>query len=306
LGKNRKDCYNEYDQALTRSLLDQLLSDSRLYTSSGDYMELLKFVGRLRIFAPFNAMLLHVQKPGLSYAASATDWWERFGRKIKKGARPLIILWPFGPVALVYDILDTEGRRLPRDVSSFFAYGNIDEAKIDSIIQRLRNKGIECSMVDAGDRKAGSICVGKRVADKKGVTIYGMQINRNHSPSVQFATLAHELAHLFLGHLGADHQLGVPQRVSVDEAQQELEAESVSYLVCERNEIRSKSEPYLASYIKQNQTIDNVDLYQVMRAAGQVGTLLGQTTGRNTFTRFGDPPNATAIWPKFKHILLGW
>jgi hypothetical protein len=57
-----------------------LLSDSRLYTKSKDYKDLLDFVIRLRNFAPFNAMLLQVQKPGLSYAASAYDWRERFGR----------------------------------------------------------------------------------------------------------------------------------------------------------------------------------------------------------------------------------
>src|SRR5882724_7955677 len=83
-----------------RSLLDQLLTDSRLYKQSKDYKDLLDFVVRLRNFAPFNAMLLQVQKPGLSYAASARDWRERFGRRPKEGACPLVILWPFGPVSL--------------------------------------------------------------------------------------------------------------------------------------------------------------------------------------------------------------
>ena len=69
---------------------------------------------RLRNFAPFNAMLLQVQKPGLTYAASAADWRTTFKRKPKEGARPLLILWPFGPVALVYDVIDTEGKELPR------------------------------------------------------------------------------------------------------------------------------------------------------------------------------------------------
>lgn len=63
--------------------------------------ELLDFVVRLRNFAPFNAMLLHVQKPGLSYAASEHDWRNRFGRWPKDGARPLLILLPFSPVGLV-------------------------------------------------------------------------------------------------------------------------------------------------------------------------------------------------------------
>ena len=111
---------NLFETEAARSLLDQLLEDSRLYTQSKDYQELLDFVIRLRNFAPFNAMLLQVQKPGLSYAASARDWRERFGRSPKEGARPLLILWPFGPVALVYDVQDTEGRPLPEDVCVIF------------------------------------------------------------------------------------------------------------------------------------------------------------------------------------------
>ena len=103
----------------TRALLDQLLEDSRLYKRSKDYKELLEFVVKLRNFAPFNAMLLQVQKPGLSYAASEKDWLERFGCRLKVGARPLLILWPFSPVALVYDVMDVEGGSLPRDVATF-------------------------------------------------------------------------------------------------------------------------------------------------------------------------------------------
>ena len=78
---------NIFQIEAARSLLDQLLTDSKLYTQSKDYKELLDFVVRLRNFAPFNAMLLQVQKPGLSYAASARDWRERFGRFPKEGAR---------------------------------------------------------------------------------------------------------------------------------------------------------------------------------------------------------------------------
>ncbi len=114
----------DVDSGATRSLLDRLLTDSRLYTQSKDYKELLDFVVRLRNFAPFNAMLLQMQKPGLRFAASPDDWRERFGRKPKEHARPLLILWPFGPVALVYDLMDTEGQDLPRDVWSFYAQGH--------------------------------------------------------------------------------------------------------------------------------------------------------------------------------------
>jgi antirestriction protein ArdC len=59
--------------------------------------------------------------------------------------------------------------------------------------------------------------------------------------------------------------------------QVELEAESVAFLVCARNGVQSKSETYLASYVEKNATIDDVDVYQVMRAAGQVEALLELT-----------------------------
>lgn len=258
-----------------RSLLDQLLTDSRLYTQSKDYKELLDFVVRLRNFAPFNAMLLQVQKPGLSYAASARDWRERFGRIPKPGVRPLLILWPFGPVALVYDVLDTEGAALPKDVASFFAHGPIDENQIKAFIPLIYKKRIEWCWVDAGDRSAGSIHVIRRTEKEKETRWYRIHINRNHLSAVQFASLAHELGHLFLGHLGPDSGINVPQRPRMDHAQVELEAESVAFLVCARNGVTSESETYLKDYVKENTTVEQIDLYQIMRAAGQVETLLG-------------------------------
>jgi len=268
-----------------RSLLDQLLTDSRLYTQSKDYKELLDFVVRLRNFAPFNAMLLQIQKPGLSYAASAEDWLLRFGRRPKEGARPLLILWPFGPVALVYDYLDTEGKDLPADVASFFARGAITAEQMASFEPLMFKKNIELYWVDTGDRSAGLIRVLRRATNEKEATRYRMHINRNHEPAVQFTTLAHELAHLFLGHLGPDKKLDIPDLPRGEHARRELEAESVAYLVCARNGVQSKSETYLKNYVTQNTTIDHLDLYQIMRAAGQIETLLGLTA----HTKFAKP-----------------
>lgn len=266
-----------FETEVTRSLLDQLLSDSRLYKQSKDYKELLSFVVRLRNFAPFNAMLLQVQKPGLSYAASARDWRDRFGRFPKEGARPLLILWPFGPVALVYDVMDTEGKPLPQDVASFFAHGTIDQKRITSLLPLVEKKGIEWCWIDAGDGKAGSIRVTERPVTNQKSKEYRMFINRNHSPSVQFASLAHELGHLFLGHLGPDRGLKIPQRPHIEHTQAELEAESVAYLVCARNGVTSKSETYLTNYVEQNTTVDDIDIYQIMRAAGQIENMLNLT-----------------------------
>jgi len=264
-----------FEEEATRSLLDQLLIDSRLYTQSKDYKELLDFVVRLRNFAPFNAMLLQVQKPGLSYAASALDWQERFGLTIKESARPLLILWPFGPVALVYDVLDTEGEPLPEDVAAFFAHGSIDAAQISALLPQLRKKNIDLRWVDAGDQNAGSIRIIQPAANEKEVTLYRLCLNQNHTPAVQFATIAHELGHLFLGHLGVDKVLKIQDRRGLNHSQKELEAESVAFLLCERNGVTSKSKTYLANYVSENTTVEEIGLYPVMCAAGQVETLLG-------------------------------
>lgn len=259
----------------TRALLDTLLADSRLYHTTAAYKELLDFVIRLRNFAPFNAMLLQVQKLGLTYAASAADWWTKFERKPKAGARPLLILWPFGPVALVYDVIDTEGRELPRDVSAFPAEGSVGEIEIAGIRERTSRKDIFWDDLDAGDSKAGSIRRVRRATKENERDTYRMLVNKNHAPPVRFATLAHELAHLFLGHLGLDKALHVPDRGSVTYEQAELEAESVAFIVCKRHGVTSKSETYLARFVNENTTIGDLDIYQVMRAAGQIETLLG-------------------------------
>lgn len=102
------DAMETPQQEMAQSLLGELLEKSRTYHDSKAFKELLDFAVGMRNVAPFNAFLLHLQRPGLRFAASAYDWQERQGRSIKEGAWPLIILWPFGPVALVYDMADTE------------------------------------------------------------------------------------------------------------------------------------------------------------------------------------------------------
>jgi hypothetical protein len=258
-----------------RSLLADLLESSKLYHTTEDYQALLAFVSKLRNFAPFNAMLLHIQKPGLAYAASAYDWATRFGRSIKEDARPLLILWPFGPVALVYDLQDTDGPPLPEDVAeTFHATGPMTEGLINKYMARLASKGIYAKHMDSGDAHAGFIKL-KPSDDQKLKPDYQLRINRNHSLATQFVTLAHELAHLYLGHLGADAYLKVTDRSRLKHSATELEAESVAYLVSHRRGISAKSQSYLAGYVSAGTSLADLDLYHLTKAAGQIEDVLG-------------------------------
>jgi hypothetical protein len=258
-----------------RRLLDKLLKDSKLFTSSKDFKALVDFVAKLKDFAPFNAMLLQVQKKGLTYAASQHDWKKRFGRTVKEGARPLLIMWPFGPVALVYDVMDTEGPELPKYVESFHARGPVTRGEIEAYGSSLWSMRIEYGEVDEGDGSAGRIKLLERAGSKKEYSRYKLFVNRNHRPATQFATLVHELGHLYLGHLGKDPKLGISERSGLMHAQRELEAETVSYLVCKRYGIESAAESYLNDYVNDHTTVEDIELYQVMRAVGQVEKLLG-------------------------------
>jgi hypothetical protein len=258
-----------------RSLLDQLLEDSRLYKSSADYLELLEFIARMRNMAPFNALLLQIQKPGMRFAASKHDWRERFGAEVKEDARPLLILWPFGPVALVYDVVDLVSGNIPVDAHAFVAKGPITETRISTFIGKMVAKGISIQNPDAGDGRAGSIGVVEPPKDRETRGRYRMKINANHSAPVRFVTIAHELAHLFLGHLGDDQKWGIKDRRHCTLPQRELEAESVAFLVAKRNGVESRSESYLANYVRDHQAMADLDCYQITRAAGQIETLLG-------------------------------
>lgn len=259
-----------------RGLLDQLLTESRLYKSGKDYRDLLDFVSKFPQFAPFNAMLLQIQKPGLSFATSAYDWRRLFNRTIKLDARPLLIMWPFSPVALVYDVLDTEGEELPQDVMAFYARGTIDAGKLALFKTSLPTKNIQWDDIDAGDNKAGSIRVTEYAdpKDKNSRNMYRIGINRNHQPVVQFATMAHELAHLFLGHLGADKHLNIADRSRFGHDQKEIEAESAAYLVCKRNGVNPASGKYLSDFVGESTSSEDFDMYSIMRAAGHIESFL--------------------------------
>ncbi|MEC4747229.1 ImmA/IrrE family metallo-endopeptidase [Methylomicrobium sp. Wu6] len=285
--------YNNVDDSQARSLISELLHESRLYRSGQDYQEMLDFVVRLRNFAPFNAFLLHTQKPGLRFAAFASDWRRRFERTVKEGARPLVIMWPFSPVAWVYDVEDTDGPDLPRDIAEAFrATGPIDQYSIKWFIQSLAKHGIETLQGEYGDGLAGFICkpdsvtteIVKRVektkepkADKE-KSHYRIRLNQAHSPSLRFATLTHELAHLFLGHLGYDGYLKITDRRNIAHELREIEAESVCYIVCRRNGVEPDSWRYLANFRQCEELLARLDYYPLLKAAGRIETVLELAT----------------------------
>ena len=250
--------------------LARMLDDAAAYQCGAHYRDLLRFVARMRRFSPYNALLLHRQKPGLGFAATARDWLKRWRRTVKPDARPLVVLKPFGPVAFVYDVLDTEALpdapELPRDAFAFPATGEVGAPLLAAVMAAVERGGIQIVEVDAGDGRGGSIAA---AAGR-----YTLRVNRNHPRATRFATIAHELAHLYLGHLGADAKRRIPDRRGVPEARAEVEAESVAWLVAARHGVALACDAYLSGFLAAGEPI-TLDVERVMRAAGAVERVMG-------------------------------
>lgn len=108
---------------------------------------------------------------------------------------------------------------------------------------------------------------------------YELLLTKETSRETNYATLVHELAHLYCGHLGTLNRAWWPDRTGLSKQEVEFEAESTSFLVCERLGIETRSDKYLADYLcgKNNQEVPSISLERVMKAAGlieQMGNVL--------------------------------
>ena len=221
-------------------------------------------------------MLTHIQMPGARFVAPPHRWLRDYGRRIKPGARPLIILQPMGPVMFVFDVSDTvpteDAPELPPEVEKPF---EVMEGKVgrglELVIDNAKRDGIRLTEPNAGSQFAGSIsplAMGVRCSQKFLVKTgrnrnpvfinvpvkYDLIINSKLSYEAQYATIVHELAHLYCGHLGTPNEKWWPSRRGLSRGIMEFEAESVTYMTCLRSGIANPSEKYLADYVEDKET----------------------------------------------------
>lgn len=268
--------------------LDELVSLIRRYRSGKAYRELLHFIARFRFYAPFNAMLVHLQMPGATFVAPAQRWLREYRRRLAAEARPLVILQPMGPVMFVFDVSDTEPEAdappLPPEVQQpFEVRGGRIGGELAQTIENAARDGVAVKECDAGSQSAGSISIAKpgqqlRVLVRRRPTPeytsvplrYELLLNRDHSAEAMYASLVHELAHLYCGHLGTPNERWWPNRRQLTHTVEEMEAESVSWLVCRRLRIDSPSETYLAGNLETDGDLPPISIECVMKVAGLI------------------------------------
>jgi hypothetical protein len=243
--------------------LDELFARSASYRIGKNFMDLLQFINRLPRLSPFNAFLIHMQHPGAQYVATATQWEKEFSRKPKRDARPLVILIPFGPVSFVYDVSETDGDAFPREaLRPFETRGQLSKRVYTFTLENCKRDSIPIYESDFGPGKAGYA--------QRQHHDFSISINKNYPLEDKYSTLAHELGHIFSGHVGTTPDTWWPDRRKASQEIKEIEAESISFLVCNRMGLKTTSEEYLATYVKDHVEFPPFSLETVLTVSGYI------------------------------------
>ena len=278
LGKDRPD------RRVAQRSLDELFSLTSQYRSGKKYGELLRFITRFKRYSPFNSMLIHIQMPGAVDVATPSRWLDDYGRRCRPNARPILLLQPKGPVLFVFDISDTERveatekEDVPKKVESPFDVrsGYIQPKTLDQLIDNAKRDGVRVLHAHHGATRAGSIRMTSagdahvRFGDEQVLLRYDLVLSDHLNREAEYATLVHELAHLYCGHQGTPNSRWWPCRRMIKRAAREFEAESVAYLVCRRRGIDAASEEYLSGYMKSDDDIPHISFDRVVTVAGLI------------------------------------
>jgi len=264
------------------STVDALLRESTAYRNSASFQEMVSFMANFRDYAPFNNMLVKLQNPSCSFFATQKDWQKRFGRRLKEDARPMLILAPMHPVMLVYDLDSTEGPALPQELQQFAKFeGEWDPERLSRTVTNASTRDlIRIDTVELSSTNAGFATIS---AGQGGMKMRIGLHDELDEPS-RYGVLLHELAHIYLGHLGGDKDGWWPSRGNLARRAMEVEAEAVAYILSRRAGLKGASPHYVSRYLDGDATLQAISLDLIAKVAGRLedmGTrILGKRRSR--------------------------
>jgi len=221
---------------------------------SDRYADYLKTMSRFHQYSTRNTLLIHMQKPGATLVAGYTSWPRKFGRHVKKGEKGIAILAPrpftvreekekIDPVTHK-PVLDDNGmpvveykeRQFARfKVVSVFDVSQTDGKPIPSLAKDLAgNVEQYAAFMDAlKETSPLPIIFEPMPEDTDGTCYFGnrIAIREGMSEIQTVSAVIHEMAHAKL-HDQALLEAGEDTKPK-DKRTEEVEAESISYAVCQ-------------------------------------------------------------------------
>lgn len=297
--KKQLDLFDEEKRDKDISSIDRLFRDVKRYRKCSEFKKKLDFYASFPYLGVYNAALVEQQRPGARFVLTSKKWVEKFNRKIKPNARPVIILMPFYPVEFLFDITDTKQIDNKRKVDENVIIEQIiHQFKASSAhdtgfyMKNLRDnlpklgiffnqKYIVGSEIEAEIRSDQSETMPIKIGYGHMIThhnYFTVSVDSMASEAEQLAAVFHELAHLFCQHIKCSWWEGR----SFTSETKEFEAETVAYLVCKRLGIQSHSVEYLANYLDENEQIPPILLDFVFQA---VDLIERATTGNIEITK---------------------
>lgn len=261
------------------------------FGAADSYEDLLDQVAAIPGRALFNALLAILQLPHATMLCSERKWNDRWGRRIAPEQRPLVLMYPFGPVEFVFDVSQTEptdrARALPVEAAPF-AMDPMAEAgdALNRLTIGVQAHGVRVVSARHGvplagkirrSRDAGVLRLPHRDRSRPPRVVpvrWIVSLNDSHPPTERVATLAHELGHLFCGHVGADRGDPWPLRDNLDFPTREFEAESVARLVFRRSFPHTQLPAYLERILPAGAPVPDHGWTYVTQAADRVLDLL--------------------------------
>ncbi len=217
-----------------KKLTDNALEELTNALNSGKSEALTCYLSTMARFHRYsfgNILLIMLQKPDASHVAGFNTW-RKLSRFVRKGEKGIAI---FAPMLLrareenetesaddnagkihrfrvvhVFDISQTEGEPLPEPTS----VSGDPRGATESLLAFAAKRGIKIAYAESLGGALG-------MASAEGITL-----RTGQGPAAEFATLAHELAHMLL-HIGDDADRPASKTV------RETEAEAVAFVVCQ-------------------------------------------------------------------------
>lgn len=258
--------------------IDELIRRSWNLRNSKDFTKFFSFVAKFNHYSRFNTMLVYLQNQEVTFFGGTAYWKKNFNRTIKQDARPYVILAPMSPVMLVYDVMETEGKESPKDFLDNMLGGKIFEVKgklnpkiFEGALYVADSWGIPTIFRDLSYFKGGHVTT----------AITGrLEICLKNGASIEenFTTLLHELAHVLLGHTGhkylfkakTEKRMALPKREKLTHSAEELEAETVKFLISTKLGLIPNSESYIAGYIKDINDLLTFSYETVIKVADKI------------------------------------